>query len=36
VALVVGLTALAAGTLVVPMTWLEVHHKRGATIEVKV
>jgi len=36
VALVVGLTVLAASVLQVPMAWLEVRHKRGATIEVKV
>ena len=27
---------VAAGMLVVPMAWLYVRHKRGATVEVKV
>jgi len=30
------LTVLAAGMLVIPMAWLYIRHKRGATIEVKV
>jgi hypothetical protein len=35
-AVLLGLTVLAAGMLVVPMAWLYLRHKRGATIEVKV
>lgn len=35
-AALLGLTVLAAGLLVVPMAWLYVRFKRGATIEVKV
>jgi hypothetical protein len=35
-ALLLGLTVLAAGMLVVPMAWLYLRHKRGATIEIKV
>lgn len=35
-AALLALTVLAAGMLVVPMAWLYVRHKRGATIEVKV
>lgn len=35
-AVLLGLTVIAAGTLVVPMAWLYVRYKRGATIEVKV
>ena len=35
-AVLLGLTVLAAGLLVVPMAWLYVRFKRGATIEVKV
>lgn len=35
-ALLLGLTVIAAGTLVVPMAWLYIRYKRGATIEVKV
>lgn len=31
-----ALTIIAAGTLIVPMAWLYVRYKRGATIEVKV
>jgi hypothetical protein len=31
-----ALTIIAAGLLIVPMAWLYVQHKRGATIEVKV
>ena len=31
-----ALTVLAAGMLVIPMAWLYIRHKRGATIEVKV
>jgi hypothetical protein len=31
-----ALTIVAAGTLIVPMAWLYVRYKRGATIEVKV
>jgi hypothetical protein len=31
-----GLTILAAGTLVIPMAWLYIRYKRGATIEVKI
>lgn len=35
-ALLLGLTVLAAGMLVVPMAWLYIRHKRGATIEIEV
>jgi hypothetical protein len=35
-AILLALTIVAAGTLIVPMAWLYVRHKRGATIEVKV
>ena len=35
-AVLLALTVFAAGMLVVPMAWLYVRHKRGATIEVKV
>jgi hypothetical protein len=35
-AALLGLTILAAGMLVVPMAWLYLRHKRGATIEVKI
>ena len=35
-AVLLALTILAAGMLVVPMAWLYIRHKRGATIEVKV
>jgi len=35
-AALLGLTVLAAGMLVIPMAWLYVRYKRGATIEVKV
>jgi hypothetical protein len=35
-AALLALTVLAAGMLVIPMAWLYVRHKRGATIEVKV
>jgi len=35
-AVLLGLTVLAAGMLVVPMAWLYIRHKRGATIEVRV
>ncbi len=35
-ALLLGLTVLAAGMLVVPMAWLYIRHKRGATIEIQV
>lgn len=35
-AVLLALTIVAAGLLVVPMAWLYVRHKRGATIEVKV
>jgi hypothetical protein len=31
-----GLTILAAGMLVIPMAWLYIRYKRGATIEVKI
>ena len=34
-ALLLGLTVIAAATLVVPMAWLYIRYKRGATIEVK-
>ena len=36
VALLLGLTVLAAGMLIVPMAWLYIRYKRGATIEVRV
>jgi len=32
----IALTIIAAGTLIIPMAWLYVRYKRGATIEVKV
>ncbi len=35
-AVLLALTIIAAGTLIVPMAWLYVRYKRGATIEVKV
>jgi len=35
-AVLLALTILAAGVLIVPMAWLYVQYKRGATIEVKV
>jgi hypothetical protein len=35
-AVLIALTIIAAGTLIVPMAWLYVRYKRGATIEVKV
>jgi hypothetical protein len=35
-AALLALTVLAAGMLVVPMAWLYIRHKRGATIEVRV
>ena len=35
-AVLLALTIFAAGMLVVPMAWLYIRHKRGATIEVKV
>ncbi len=35
-AVLLGLTVIAAGTLVIPMAWLYVRYKQGATIEVKV
>jgi hypothetical protein len=35
-AALLALTVLAAGMLVIPMAWLYVRYKRGATIEVKV
>jgi hypothetical protein len=35
-AALLGLTVVAAGMLVIPMAWLYIRHKRGATIEVKV
>lgn len=35
-AILLALTIIAAGTLIVPMAWLYVRYKRGATIEVKV
>jgi hypothetical protein len=35
-AALLGLTVLAAGMLVIPMAWLCIRYKRGATIEVKV
>jgi hypothetical protein len=35
-AVLLGLTVIAAATLVVPMAWLYIRYKRGATIEVKV
>ncbi|HKA57189.1 MAG TPA: hypothetical protein VKD28_01115 [Gemmatimonadales bacterium] len=34
-AVLLALTIVAAGTLIVPMAWLYVRYKRGATIEVK-
>ena len=34
-ALLLALTIIAAGMLIVPMAWLYVRYKRGATIEVK-
>ena len=30
------MTILAAGMLVIPMAWLYIRYKRGATIEVKI
>ena len=35
-AALLGLTVIAAGMLVIPMAWLYIRYKRGATIEVKV
>jgi hypothetical protein len=35
-AVLLALTIIAAGMLVVPMAWLYVRYKRGATVEVKV
>jgi hypothetical protein len=35
-AVLLALTILAAGMMVVPMAWLYIRYKRGATIEVKV
>jgi hypothetical protein len=35
-AILLALTVLAAGMLVIPMAWLYIRYKRGATIEVKV
>lgn len=35
-AALLALTVVAAGTLVIPMAWLYIRYKRGATIEVKV
>jgi hypothetical protein len=35
-AALLGLTIVAAGTLVIPMAWLYIRYKRGATIEVKI
>ncbi|MGH7530896.1 MAG: hypothetical protein ACREMN_10985 [Gemmatimonadales bacterium] len=35
-AALLALTLITAGTLVIPMAWLYIRHKRGATIEVKV
>jgi hypothetical protein len=35
-AILLALTIIAAGTLIIPMAWLYVRYKRGATIEVKV
>jgi hypothetical protein len=35
-AILLALTIIAAGLLIVPMAWLYVRYKRGATIEVKV
>ncbi len=35
-AVLLALTMLAAGMMVVPMAWLYIRYKRGATIEVKV
>lgn len=34
-AVLLGLSVLAAGLLVIPMAWLYIRHKRGATIEVR-
>jgi hypothetical protein len=34
-AVLLALTVLAAGMLVVPMAWLYLRYKRGATIEVR-
>jgi hypothetical protein len=35
-AVLLGLTIVAASTLIIPMAWLYVRYKRGATIEVKI
>jgi hypothetical protein len=35
-AVLLALTVLAAGMLVIPMAWLYIRYKRGATIEVRV
>lgn len=35
-AVLLGLTVIAAATLVVPMAWIYIRYKRGAAIEVKV
>ena len=35
-AVLLALTVLAAGMLVLPMAWLYIRYKQGATIEVKV
>ena len=35
-AALLALTVVAAGMLVIPMAWLYIRYKRGATIEVKV
>jgi hypothetical protein len=35
-AALLALTVVAAGTLVIPMAWLYIRYKRGATIEVRV
>jgi hypothetical protein len=35
-AVLLALTIIAAGMMIVPMAWLYVRHKRGATIEVRV
>jgi hypothetical protein len=35
-AALLGLTVVAAGMLVIPMAWLYIRYKRGATIEVRV
>ena len=35
-AVLLALTVLAAGMLVIPMAWLYIRYKRGATIEVKI